>query len=151
MALRTGSSRVSIRRWRALTRRGAAGRLTASRYENSSCGRTPTITPSFMALISKSVNYHYWERRTITSEIRPIVGLHLHPVDIIFNPIVDTDYTGGFGNLEFGPATRIAYNVNDKWAVAAEEYSDFGPLRNFYPVHEQFQEVWAVVDHPTSS
>jgi len=69
-------------------------------------------------------------------------------VDIIFNPIVDTEYTGGFGSLEFVPATRVAYNINDKWAVAAEEYSDFGPLRNFYAVHDQFQEVWAVVDHP---
>ena len=96
-----------------------------------------------------SVNYHYWEPRRITSEVRPIVGLHLHPVDIIFNPIVDTDYTGGFGNLEFVPATRIAYNINDKWAVAAEEYSDFGPLHNFYAVHDQFHEVWAVVDHPS--
>jgi hypothetical protein len=95
-----------------------------------------------------SVNYHYWERRRVTSEVRPIVGLHLHPVDIIFNPIVDTEYTGGFGSLEFVPATRVAYNINDKWAVAAEEYSDFGPLRNFYAVHDQFQEVWAVVDHP---
>ncbi len=71
-----------------------------------------------------SVNYKYWESRRITSEVRPIVGLHLHPVDIIFNPIVDTDYTGGFGNLEFVPATRVAYNVNDKWAVAFEEYAD---------------------------
>ena len=43
-----------------------------------------------------SVNYKYWESKRITSEVRPIVGLHLHPVDIIFNPIVDTDYTGGF-------------------------------------------------------
>ncbi len=94
-----------------------------------------------------SVNYLYWEPRHITSEIRPIVGLHLHPVDIIFNPIVDTDYTGRPWNLEFVPATRIAYNVNDKWAVAAEEYSDFGPLRNFLPVSQQFQEVWAVMDH----
>ena len=41
-----------------------------------------------------SVNYLYWEPRHITSEIRPIVGLHLHPIDLIFNPIVDTDYTG---------------------------------------------------------
>src|SRR5271169_2317100 len=40
-----------------------------------------------------SVNYHYWEPKQITSEVRPIVGLHLHPVDFIFNPIVDTDYT----------------------------------------------------------
>jgi hypothetical protein len=48
-----------------------------------------------------SVNYLYWEPRHVSSEVRPIVGLHLHPVDIIFNPIVDTLYRGGFGSLEF--------------------------------------------------
>jgi hypothetical protein len=96
-----------------------------------------------------SVNAKYWESRRITSEVRPIVGVHLHPVDIIFNPIVDTNFTGGFGNLEFVPATRVAYNFNDKWAVAAEEYADFGPLRQFLPAHDQFQEVWAVMDHNT--
>jgi hypothetical protein len=94
-----------------------------------------------------SVNYHYWESKRFTSEVRPIVGLHLHAVDLIFNPIVDTNYTGGFGNLEFVPATRVAYNWNDKWTVAAEEYSDFGPLRHFEAVSNQFHEVWAVVDH----
>src|SRR5271154_3404210 len=93
-----------------------------------------------------SVNYKYWESKHITSEVRPILGLHLHPVDIIFNPIVDTNYTGGFGNLEFVPATRIAYNFNDKWAVAVEEYADLGPLRHFLPGNEQFHEVWAVMD-----
>jgi hypothetical protein len=94
-----------------------------------------------------SVNATYWESRRITSEVRPIVGLHLHPVDLVFNPIVDTDYTGGFGNLEFVPATRIAYNVKDKWAVAIEEYADCGPLRKFLPARDQFHEVWAVLDH----
>lgn len=94
-----------------------------------------------------SVNANYWESRRITSEVRPIVGVHLHPVDLIFNPIVDTNWTGGFGNLEFVPATRIAYNVNDKWTLAAEEYADVGPLRQFAPLHDQFHEVWAVVDH----
>ena len=98
-----------------------------------------------------SVNYKYWESRRITSEVRPIVGLHLHPVDIIFNPIVDTDYTGGFGDLEFVPATRIAYNVNDKWAVAVEEYSDFGPAAPLLPGNDQFHEVWAVMDQPARS
>ena len=44
-----------------------------------------------------SVNYHDWEPKKVSSEVRPIIGVHLHPVDIIFNPIVDTDYTGGFG------------------------------------------------------
>jgi len=94
-----------------------------------------------------SVNYNYWESRTITSEIRPILGLHLHPVDIIFNPIMDTDYTGGIKNMEFVPSTRIAYNLNDKWAVAAEEYAGLGPFRQFLPGNEQFHEVWAVMDH----
>jgi len=98
-----------------------------------------------------SVNYKYWESKRITSEIRPIVGLHLHPVDIVFNPIVDTDYTGGFKNLEFVPATRIAYNVNDKWAAAVEEYADCGPLHHFLPGNEQFHQVWAVMDRSSKS
>src|SRR6202162_2799581 len=93
-----------------------------------------------------SVNYHYWESRRITSEVRPIIGLHLHPVDIIFNPIVDTNYTGGFGGVEFVPSTRIAYNFNDKYALAFEEYSDDGPLRHFLPLNDQFHEVWATFD-----
>jgi hypothetical protein len=93
-----------------------------------------------------SVNYSYWESRRITSEVRPIVGLHLHPLDIIFNPIVDTQYRGGFGGLEFVPATRIAYNFNDKYALAFEEYSDDGPLRHFLPLNNQFHEVWATFD-----
>jgi hypothetical protein len=96
-----------------------------------------------------SVNYSYWESRHITSEMRPIVGVHVHKVDLIYNPIVDTDYRGGFGGLEFVPAGRVAYNFSSKWAVAAEEYSDFGPLRHFYKSNDQFHEVWAVMDHHT--
>ena len=94
-----------------------------------------------------SVNANYWESRRITSEIRPIVGLHLHRVDLIYNPILDTKYAGGLGNLEFVPAARVAYNLSPQWAVAAEEYADFGPLRHFVPVNEQFHEMWAVLDH----
>ena len=94
-----------------------------------------------------SVNYLYWEPRHVSSEVRPIVGLHLHPVDIIFNPIVDTLYRGGFGSLEFVPATRVAYNLNEKWAFSVEEYADFGQLRHFDNVSDQFHEVWAVLNH----
>jgi hypothetical protein len=93
-----------------------------------------------------SVNSKYWESRRITSEVRSIVGVHLHPVDFIFNPIVDTNYTGGLRNIEFAPATRLAYNVNDKWALAIEEYADLGPLRHFRALNNQFHEIWAVMD-----
>ena len=96
-----------------------------------------------------SVNRSFWESRTITSEVRGILGAHLRKWDLIYNPIFDTDYTGGVKGLEFVPAERIAYNLNDHWAVAAEQYSDFGPLRDFYAANNQFHEVWAVVDHHT--
>ena len=58
-----------------------------------------------------SVNYKYWESKRITSEVRPIIGVHLHSIDFVFNPIVDTNYTRGFGNLEFVPATRLALSL----------------------------------------
>ncbi len=94
-----------------------------------------------------SYNARHWDPRTYTSEIRPIIGWHLHPWDIILNPILDNSFAGGFKSLDFAPATRVAYNLSPKWAVAVEEYADMGPLRGFYPVNEQSQELWGVFDH----
>lgn len=93
-----------------------------------------------------SVNALYWESRRITSEFRPIVGFHLGRWDLIYNPILDTDYTGGVKGLQYNPAARIAYNLNDRWAVALEEYDGFGRLRDFVPQNQQFHETWATVD-----
>ncbi len=94
-----------------------------------------------------SVNAHYWESRPITSEIRPIVGTNLGRWELIYNPIVDTDYTGGVGNLQYNPAGRVAYNFNHHWAIATEEYDGFGPLNHFLRASQQFHEIWAVMDH----
>jgi hypothetical protein len=94
-----------------------------------------------------SVNALYWEPKRISSEFRPIVGAHLHRWDFIYNPIMDTDYTGGFKGFQFNPAGRVAYNLNSIWSVAAEEYDGFGPLGSFVPSNQQFHETWAVVDH----
>lgn len=93
-----------------------------------------------------SVNARYWESRRITSELRPIIGVHLHSWDLIYNPILDTDYTGGVKGMEFNPAGRIAYNVTKSWAIAAEQYDGFGQLRDIVPLRDQFHETWAVVD-----
>lgn len=108
----------------------------------------PTSTSSSVASISNSASIiRIGSPNASPPKVRPVIGVHLHPVDIIFNPIVDTDYTGGFGNLESVPATRAAYNFNDKWAAAVEEYADMGPLRHFEALNNQFHEVWAVMDH----
>ncbi len=94
-----------------------------------------------------SFNYHYWESRTYTAEIRPIVGVNLGKWELVYNPIVDTDYTGGLAGLEFNPSGRIVYNLNDRWDVAAEEYDGFGRFRSFDNLHDQFHEVWGAFDH----
>jgi hypothetical protein len=101
-----------------------------------------------------SVNQRQWDPRRYTSEVRPIIGWHLKPaegshwkpIDIIVNPIVDTSYAGGLKSLDFAPSVRAAYNLSDKWAVAVEEYADYGPLRQIYSAHEQSHQIWAVMD-----
>jgi len=94
-----------------------------------------------------SVNQKQWDPRRYTSEVRPIIGWHLHPIDIIVNPIMDTSYTGGFKSLDFAPAVRVAYNFSPKWAGSIEEYADYGQFRHINPVHEQWHQVWAVMNH----
>ncbi len=95
-----------------------------------------------------SYNSKHWNSKRLSSEIRPIVGWHLRPVDLIFNPIVDTDYDG-FGNLDFAPATRVAYNLRHRWALAIEEYADYGHFRKFQPRSEQSHQLFFVADHDT--
>lgn len=91
-------------------------------------------------------NSRHWDASRFTSEIRPIIGWHLKPWDIIVNPIVDTAYDG-LKNVDFTPAVRVAYNLSPIWAIAAEDYSDFGPLRAFNALTEQSHQLYAVVDH----
>ena len=47
----------------------------------------------------------------------------------------------------FRSAIRLAYNLTDKWAIAAEQYSDYGQFRNLYSSGQQWQQIWAVMDH----
>jgi hypothetical protein len=95
-----------------------------------------------------SFNTKHWDPKRFSSEVRPIIGWHLHPVDIIVNPIFDTEYDG-VKNLEFVPAWRIAYNLDDKNAIAVEEYSDFGPVHDFAPWEGQAHQLYAVFDRST--
>jgi hypothetical protein len=92
-----------------------------------------------------SYNARRWDTTRFTSEIRPIIGWHLKPVDIILNPIVDTAYDG-FGKAVFVPAVRVAYNVSPVWAVALEEYADLGPFERWHARRDQAHQLYWVVD-----
>jgi hypothetical protein len=93
-----------------------------------------------------SYNSTSWDAKRFTSEIRPIIGWRFGRFDIIVNPILDNSYEG-LSRLDFAPATRIAYHVDDKLAVALEEYDDFGPLRKFFSGDEQSHQVFLVADY----
>jgi len=97
-----------------------------------------------------SYNAKHWDERRYTSEIRPIVGWHLKPVDIIVNPILDNSWAGGFKSLDFAPASRVAYNLKS-CALAIEHYGDFGQLRDFVPAHDQFHQIYGVIDRKLKS
>ena len=95
--------------------------------------------------IEYSFNAKWWDTKRFTSEVRPIVGWHLNQFDLIFNPIVDTQYDG-FKNLIFVPSSRLAYNPSPKWAVALEEYADYGRVSDFAPASDQAHQLFAVFD-----
>ena len=93
-----------------------------------------------------SFNSKHWDRFTYTSEIRPILGWRFGKVDLIVNPIFDNSWRG-FSHLDFAPETRVDYNFSDKWAIAAEEYDDFGEIRRFTPSQSQTHQLFAVIDY----
>ena len=97
-----------------------------------------------------SYNAKHWDPTRVTSEIRPIIGWHLQPVDIILNPIFDTSYDG-LENLDFAPATRVACDLSPTWQLAIEEYADFGPVHQFYAGNQQAHQLYGVVDHTTTA
>jgi hypothetical protein len=92
-----------------------------------------------------SYNSRKWDTKRITSEFRPIIGWHLGSFDVIFNPILDTTYDS-LGDMVFAPSMRLAWNVSPKFAVAIEEYADFGPIKDFVPSSEQSHQLFAVTD-----
>jgi hypothetical protein len=93
-----------------------------------------------------SYNARHWAPTHWSSEIRPIIGGRIGPVDLILNPIVDVDYTG-IGALDFAPAVRVAYNFSKSWSAALEHYADFGPVRRFEAADQQQQTLFAVADY----
>ena len=75
-----------------------------------------------------SYNARRWDEQRFTSEIRPIVGWHLKPWDVIINPIFDTSYDG-LENLNFVPSTRVAYNFDRAGRWLSKSTRTTGPSR----------------------
>jgi len=97
-----------------------------------------------------SDNMLHWNAHRYTGEIRPIIGWHLGSIDFIVNPIVDNNYEG-VGKLDFAPESRLAWNLSKAWAVAAEEYDDFGPIEHFDGHNGQSHQIFSVFDYRSAT
>jgi len=93
-----------------------------------------------------SFNAAHWDPHRYSGEIRPILGWHLGKLDFIINPILDNEYEGA-GRLDFAPETRLAWNFSKAWAVAAEEYDDFGAVQHFEARALQSHQLFSVLDY----
>jgi hypothetical protein len=93
-----------------------------------------------------SYNAKHWEPERVGTEFRPIIGLHLGPWELIFNPILDVP-VGRHISPDFAPAGRVAYNLSNNWAVGVEHYGDLGTLSNLQPLGRQAHTTYAVVDY----
>lgn len=92
-----------------------------------------------------SFNARHWETKSNSGEIRPIVGFRQGPWTVVFNPIFDTDFNGA-SRLDFAPETRVAYTLSRRWAVALEEYDDFGAVRSPLAPRAQSHQLFGVID-----
>jgi hypothetical protein len=85
---------------------------------------------------------------TWTWEIRPIVDKSMGRWYWAINPALERTLHGPDVKLglDFSPAAKISYDISNQVAGGIEYYADYGRLGNFYPLHEQQQQVFAAVD-----
>jgi len=93
-----------------------------------------------------SFNNKHWEDHSPSVEMRPILGLHLGKWDLIANPIFDSGFNG-VSNIQFNPSERVAYNINEDYAVAVEHYAGYGPVSAPTPLSRSYQELFADGDY----
>lgn len=85
---------------------------------------------------------------TWTYELRPIVDKQLGRWYFAFNPTFDKSFHGpsvsqGF---IFSPDAKVSYDFTKKITGGIEYYGTLGPTQSLYPVAEQEQQIFPVID-----
>jgi hypothetical protein len=85
---------------------------------------------------------------TWTYELRPIIDKQLGRWYFAFNPTFDKSVHGltapqGF---IFSPDAKISYDFTPKISGGVEYYGTLGPVPNLYPIPEQQQQIFPVID-----
>jgi len=100
--------------------------------------------------ISTEIGYQraVYSPDTWTWEIRPIVDKSFGRWYFAVNPALERTWHGPDVNqgLGFSPGAKISYDFTKVVSGGFEYYADYGGFGNFYPLHEQQQQLFAVTD-----
>lgn len=125
------------------------GRMTFNGFKLRALFTQPDASQRRFAVglnIELSNNNALWNQARYSLEIRPILAWHVGALDLIVNPILDSDYDG-WSRVAFAPSTRLAFHASKTWTFAAEEYADLGPLHHLLGRRAQQQQLYAVIDY----
>jgi hypothetical protein len=95
--------------------------------------------------VELSYSAKHWQTERPNTEFRPILGLHLGRFELIVNPILDLPL-GRHMQLDFAPASRIAFAVSETVSLGLEHYADYGTIPNFEPGPRQAHTGYVVLD-----
>lgn len=85
---------------------------------------------------------------TWTWEIRPIIDKSIGRWYFSVNPALERSWHGPSVALgvTFAPGVKVGYDFTKKISGGVEYYADYGRLGDFYSLHDQQQQIFAVTD-----
>jgi len=85
---------------------------------------------------------------TWTWELRPIFDKQLGRWYMAFNPALERTFHGPDVKLgmDFSPGVKVGYDFTKVISGGIEYYADYGRFGDFYPLHDQQQQIFAVTD-----
>ena len=76
-------------------------------------------------------------------EVRPILEKRVRKFQVAFNPVFERALhgPGTRGGWNFEPATRVAYELSERYSPSLEYYSEWGSLPTLLPAREQIHQI----------
>jgi len=85
---------------------------------------------------------------TWTYELRPIIDKQAGRWYFSFNPTFDKSLHGASVSqgFVFSPNAKISYDFTQKVSAGIEYYGSLGPVTDFFPIPQQQQQIFPVID-----
>ena len=112
------------------------------------------VPPSWHWPVGVSISQEFGYQRaqfsadTWTYELRPIIDKQVGRWYFAFNPTFDKSFHGPSASqgFIFSPDAKVSYDFTKKISGGIEYYGVLGPTQSLYPVSQQEQQIFPVID-----